>query len=77
MICRIIRAEAYTASKLALADIRPSATFSSSVQFGAETAQIMHTHTPCNAIVKFRLDAYFDHFAYMRANEVEKSEWPT
>lgn len=37
--------------------------FSSSVLFGAETAQIMHTHTPCNAIVKFRLDAYFDHFA--------------
>lgn len=37
--------------------------FSSSVLFGAETAQIMHTHTPCNAIVKFCFDVHLDHFA--------------
>ena len=41
----------------------PPPLFSLILRPGAETAQLMHTHTPCNAIVIFRLDAFRDHFA--------------
>lgn len=40
----------------------PPPLFSLILRPGAETAQLMHTHTPCNAIVKFRPDAHLDHF---------------
>ena len=36
--------------------------FSPTMHSEAETTHSASTHTPCNAIVKFCLDAYFDHF---------------
>ena len=41
----------------------PPPPFSPIMHPGAELMHSASTHTPCDAIVKFRLDAYFDHFA--------------
>ena len=47
---------------LSPASVLPPPPFSLILHSGAETTHSASTHTPCNTIIHFRLDAYFDHF---------------
>lgn len=51
----------------------PPPSFSHIMCSGAETAQVMHTHTPCNAIVKFRLEAILKSFCPICAQTWSKN----
>ena len=59
---------------LSPASVLPPPPFSPIMHSGAELMHSASTHTPCNAIVKFRFDVHLDHFTLYAPKHGRKIE---